>query len=380
MHVTRLCFGAAISMAIASTAVGPAFAQSPPAPGAAAAPVVNGVPVTVTKAVKRDVPIYLLGLGSVSALNSVLIRSRVDGTLMSVGFTEGDEVKKGDVLAQIDPRPYQATLDQALAKKASDEATLANARTDLNRFTQLARNQFAAQQQVDTQRSTVATGEATLKADDALIETARLNLDFSRVTAPFDGRVGLRQIDPGNFVRAADVSTVGIVTLSQIRPISLTFTVPQDNLPAITSAMAEGKPKVLAFSADDKTQLGEGALLTIDNAIDSATGTIKVKATFSNTNNQLWPGQFVNARLLIGTRSGVLTLPSSAVQRGPSGLFVYIVKPDQTVALQPVEVVQDTGTLAVVSKGITGSETIVLSGQSRLSNGARVAATEAPAS
>jgi multidrug efflux system membrane fusion protein len=370
MQLTRLFVGLVATMA-AGTA-GTAFAQSP-------APAGGGVPVTVTHPVKRDVPIFLTGLGSVAALKTVLIRSRVDGTLNSVGFTEGDEVKKGDVLAQIDPRPYQAALDQALAKKASDEAQLGNARNDLNRYSQLARNQFAAQQQVDTQRTTVAQAEANIKADAAMVEAAQLNLDYSRITAPFDGRVGLRQTDPGNFVRAADTSGIGIVTLSQIRPISMTFTVPQDNVPTITAAMSRGKLKVEAYSADDKTHLSDGELLTIDNAIDTTTGTIKVKATFPNTDNQLWPGQFVNARLLVGMRTGALTVPTQAVQRGPNGLYVYVVKPDQTVALTPVEMVQDTGTFAVISKGLTGGETVVLSGQSRLSNGTRVAGTEAAA-
>jgi len=352
----------------------PVFAQSPPAASAGPA-----VPVTVTKALRQDVPVYLKGLGLVAAFNSVLIRTRVDGTLDSVGFTEGQLVKQGSLLAQVDPRPYQAALDQSLAKKASDEATLANAKRDLTRSSQLARNQFAAQQTVDTQASTVAQLEAALKGDDAAIALARLNLDYSHITAPFDGRVGLRQVDPGNFVRAADNSGSYIVALSQIQPISMTFTVAQDSLPAITAAMSRGKPKVLAYSADDATLLDTGELLTIDNAIDPTTGTIKVKATFGNARNTLWPGQFVNARLLINERKGALTVPDSAVQRGPQGLFVYVVKPDQTVMLRPIEVVQDTGQISVVSKGLDENDTVVQSGQSRLSNGTRIAATPAAA-
>jgi multidrug efflux system membrane fusion protein len=373
-------------MALASSV---AWAQPAPAPaggaapsGAPAAPAANAgpaVPVTVIKPTRRDVPVYLRGLGSVAAFKSVLIRSRVDGTLERVAFTEGEDVKQGDVLAQIDPRPYQAALDQALAKKASDEANLANAKLDLTRSTQLARNQFAAQQTVDTRAATVAQLEANMKGDEALIAIAKLNLDYSRITAPFDGRVGLRQVDPGNFIRAADPAGVGIVTLSQVQPISVTFTLPQDSLPTITGAMARGKPTVLAYSADEQTLLDTGELLTIDNAIDPTTGTIKVKATFANARNRLWPGQFVNARLLVDERKNVVTVPNAAVQRGPQGLFVYVVKPDQTVALRQVEVLQDTGTISVIGKGIDENDTVVLSGQSRLNNGARIAATTAPA-
>jgi multidrug efflux system membrane fusion protein len=380
------CVALASGSAWAQTAPSPATpSQTTPnqpaaTPQAAAAATGPGVPATVTRPSRRDVPVYLRGLGSVAAFKSVLIRSRVDGTLERVAFTEGDDVKQGDVLAQIDPRPYQAALDQALAKKASDEANLSNAKLDLTRSTQLARNQFAAQQTVDTRQATVAQLEAGIKGDEALIAIAKLNLDYSRITAPFDGRVGLRQVDPGNFIRAADPAGVGIVTLSQVQPISVTFTLPQDNLPGITAAMARGKPRVLAYSADETTLLDSGELLTIDNAIDPTTGTIKVKATFGNARNRLWPGQFVNARLLVDERKNVVTVPNAAVQRGPQGLFVYVVKPDQTVALRPVEVLQDTGAISVIGKGLDENDTIVLSGQSRLSNGTRIAATQAPAS
>jgi multidrug efflux system membrane fusion protein len=226
----------------------------------------------------------------------------------------------------------------------------------------------------------VAQLEATIKGDDATISAARLNLEFTRITAPFDGRVGLRLVDQGNFVRAADNTSPGIVSLSQIRPISVTFTVAQDNVPDITAAMARGKPPVIAWSADDKVKLAEGELLTIDNAIDATTGTIKIKASFANADNKLWPGQFVNARILIDKRSQALTVPSPAVQRGPAGLFVYVVKADQTVVPRPIDVAQDTGVISVVTKGLADDETIVLSGQSRLNNGAKVAATVAPAS
>ena len=334
----------------------------------------GGVPVTVVKPVRQDVPVFLRGLGLVSAYRTVIIRPRVDGTVDRVAFTEGEEVKAGTLLAQLDPRPYQATLDQAVARKAADEANLANARLDLSRSAQLARNQFAAQQTVDTRAATVAQQEAAIKGDDATIAAARLNLEFTRITAPFEGRVGLRLTDQGNFVRAADNTSAGIVVLSQIKPISVTFTVPQDSLPSITEAMARGKLPVAAWSPDDKSKIADGELLTIDNAIDTTTGTIKVKATFANADNKLWPGQFINARLLIDRRDGALTVPSSAVQRGPAGLFVFVVKPDQTAVVTPIEVVQDTGLLSVVSKGLADDSIVVLSGQSRLTNGTRVAA------
>ena len=353
---------------LATLGATPAMAQ---APGGGEAP---AVPVTVTKPVRADVPVVVQGLGLVSALNNVVLHPRVDGTLDRVMFTEGTMVKAGDLLAQLDPRPYQAVLDAALAKKAADASSLANAKRDLDRYSQLAANQYAAQQQVDTQRSLVATLEATQRADDAAIAAAQLNLDFTRITAPFDGRVGLRLSDPGSFIRTADATNPGIVTISQIQPITVTFSLPQDRLPAIASAMAQGKPKVVANSADDKVTLADGTLLTIDNSIDSTTGTIKVKASFPNQELKLWPGQFVNAHMQVGVQSGVLTLPSSAIQHGPNGLFVYLVKPDSTVAISPVDVSIDTGSVAAVAKGVAEGDTVVLSGQSRLRPGAKIAA------
>ena len=359
----------ALLLGLTEGAVGLATAQHPPAATGAG----PAVPVTAVKPLRQDVPVFLHGLGLVVASKTVVLRPRVDGTIDRVTFTEGDEVKAGTVLALIDPRPYQATLDQAIAKRASDEANLGNARLNLNRSVQLARNHFEAQQTVDTNTSNVAQMTAALKGDDATISAARLNLEFCRITAPFDGRVGLRLIDPGNFVRAADNTSPGIATLSQIRPISVTFTLPQDSIPSITAAIAHGKPPVIASSSDGKDRLAEGTLLTIDNAIDTTTGTIKVKAQFENADNRLWPGQFINVQLLIDRRMAALTVPSQAVQRGPGGLFVYVIKPDRTVAVRPIEVVQDTGTLSVISKGLADGETIVLDGQSRLSNGTRIA-------
>jgi multidrug efflux system membrane fusion protein len=256
---------------------------------------------------------------------------------------------------------------------------LVNARLSLGRSSQLARNQFETQATVDSNSSQVAQLIATIKGDDASIAAARLNLEFTQITAPFDGRVGLRLTDPGSFIRSADNTNPGIVALSQISPITVTFTLPQDQLPQIMSAMSTGKPPVVASTADDKIELSKGAVLTIDNSIDTTTGTIKVKAVFPNTDAKLWPGQFINAHVLASTRRNALTVPSSAIQRGPNGMFVYAVKPDQSVEAVLVNVVQDTGTVAVIDKGISDDATVVLTGQSRLSNGVRVAATTAPA-
>ena len=333
------------------------------------------VPVTVVKPVRQDVPITIPGLAQVSPLNNIVLHPRVDGTLDKVNFVEGSMVHAGDVLAVIDPRPYQAALDSVMAKKASDVSSQTNAKRDLERYSQLAVNQFAAQQQVDTQRALVTQLEATIKGDDAAIAAAQLNLDFTKITAPFDGRVGLRLTDLGAFIRAADATNPGIVTLSQIQPVTVTFSVPQDNLPKIAAAMAKATPKVQAISADGKSALGDGTLVTIDNSIDPTTGTIKAKATFPNGELKLWPGQFVNTIMQVGQESNVLALPSQAVQHGPNGLFIYVVKPDHTVAVSPVDVALDTGTLAAITSGVSEGDTVVLAGQSRLRPGAKVSIT-----
>jgi multidrug efflux system membrane fusion protein len=363
-------------MVVALPSVAPA--QAPPTPPPAGPP---AIPVTVAAAVRKDVPVLLRNIGAVQAYQSVLLRARIDGTLDQVFFEEGQDVKRGDRLAQIDPRPYQAALDQAIAKKAQDEAQLANAKLDLNRSTELARNQYAAQQTVDTRAAAVRTLEAQIRADEAAVSAARVNLDYTLITAPFDGRVGLRQIDVGNVVRAADPAGVGIVTLSQIRPIAVLFNLPQDTLPAIQAGMAKGKLTVFAYAGDDSTLLATGELITADNSIDSTTGTIKLKAKFTNTENKLWPGQFVNIHLETDVQKGVVTVPSIAVQRGPAGaLYVYVAKPDNTTAVTPVKMTMDDGKTAVVT-GIEDGTLVVVNGQSRLQNGARLVPTQAkPAS
>lgn len=302
------------------------LARQPGAQQAPAAALAPAVPVTTGKSERQDVPVWLRGLGTVQALNTVLVRARVDGTLEKFPVTEGQLVKQGALIAVIDPRPYQASLDAAIAKKAQDEAQLANAKLDLARYSNLAKNDFASHQQVDTQVAMVNQFTAALKGDDAAIETAQLNLSFCYITAPFDGRVGLRLVDPGNLVHATDPG--GIVTLTEVHPINVVFTLPQRNLPSIVEAMASRKLDVAAWSSDDKIALAQGMLLTPDNAIDTTTGTIRLKATFPNLDDKLWPGQFVEAQLLLRTEEQVVTVPTRAVQHGPAGLYVYVVRPD----------------------------------------------------
>jgi multidrug efflux system membrane fusion protein len=352
------------------TAQTPAYAQAPAPPAAQAQP---AVPVTVVAATRRDVPILLRNIGSVQAYQTASIRTRVDGTLEEVFFTEGQEVKKGQLLAKIDPRPYQALLELAIARKASNEAALNNAKLDLQRSDELAKNNFASRQVLDTRRSQVAQLEAQLKADDATINAARVNVEYTSILAPFDGRMGLRQVDVGNVLRFAD-NTAGsiIATISQIRPIVVLFTLPQDTLPLIQAAMAQGTLPVMAFSPDDRAELSRGELLTVDSAIDQTTGTIRLKAVFANQDTRLWPGQFVNVRLQLEIQRNVVAVPSASVQRGPTGLFVYTVKDDQTIDIARVELGQDDGMVAVVRKGLEDGTRVVTAGQSRLRVGAKV--------
>lgn len=367
-----------VSFALATlVSGGAAFAQMPAGAETTVAttqPAPTGIPITTTHARKMDFPVYLRGLGQVQASASVLVRARVDGALMEVTVTEGQTVKQGDLIAVIDPRPFKAALDQAEAKKAQDQAMLANAKLDQARYTSLARQDYASRQQVDTQQATVSQFTAAIAGDDAAIEAAKLNLGFCYITSPIPGRVGLRLIDPGNMIRAADGT--GIISINRLQPITATFTLPQDTLPRIQAAMADGKLPVLAFSSDDRTLLGQGSLLTPDNAIDPATGTIKLKAIFPNPNNALWPGQFVNSHMLVKTLVNAVTVPTVAIQHGPSGLYVYAIKPDQTVARLPVEVSNQDGGVSVIAKGLDADAVVVTDGQSRLQTGLRVAATE----
>jgi multidrug efflux system membrane fusion protein len=352
----------------------PSIGQTPTGHSAVAAPSGPLIPVTVTKVGRQDVPIWLRGLGTVAPFQSVQVRSRVDGALQEVAVTEGQEVKKGDLLAIIDPRTYRAALEAAQARRAQDLAELENARAEFQRYSVLAQKEIASRQRLDAVTMQVNRITASLAANEALISAAALNLEFCYIRAPFDARVGLRLVDPGNVVRAAEQTPM--FSLVQLRPISATFTLPQDRMPAIQAAMARGAPVVMAFASDDKTELAKGALLTVDNQIDIATGTIKMKATFANAEDRLWPGQFVHLRLLVDVAVGALTLPTTAVQHGQTGQYVYIVKPDSTVARQMVEVARDDGALVIIAKGLDEGQTVVRDGQSRLRAGSRVAVND----
>ena len=363
----RLSLAALAPLALAGVLVERQLAAQP----SGAAPAVEpGVPVSVAAVERRDVPVYLTGLGTVQSNNAVQVRARVDGTLIEVPVQEGQEVRAGQVLARIDPRPYQAALDQAVAKQQQDQAQLANAQHDLGRTSALVRQDFASRQQLDQNQAAVAQFTAAVAADAAAADAARINLGFTTITAPFDGRVGLRQIDPGNLVRAGD--STPIMSISQIHPIAVVFTLPQEDLPRLAAAMPERRLPVAALPAGADTPLDQGLLLTIDNAVDPSSGTIRAKAMFPNAASQLWPGQFVRARLLLDTLRGALTIPSQAVEHGPDGLFVYVVRPNATATRQPVTLRSDDGRMAVVASGLRDGAVVVKSGQSRLDEGARV--------
>jgi multidrug efflux system membrane fusion protein len=336
------------------------------------------VPVSVAAAARRDVPIYLNGLGSVQAEYTVGIHSQVDGKLLEVDFTEGQHVKKGDVLARIDPRLYQAALDQARAKRAQDAAALVAAQKDLERFTTLALKSFETQQNVDQQQAKVAQAKASVDADDAAIETAQTQLDYTTITAPTDGRIGVRQVDPGNLVRASDQGS--IATLTRTQPLAVMFTLPARALDDVRDALARGPVEVTAFDQDNRRALGTGRLLLIDNLIDPATATIRLKAMFANADEKLWPGEFVNARLLVETRSGALVVPSGAVQRGPDGLYAWVVDDKNVAQMRKIEVGPSTGDLTIVTAGLGESERVVTDGQYKLQKDSPVAITStAPA-
>ncbi|HTI02510.1 MAG TPA: efflux RND transporter periplasmic adaptor subunit [Acidisoma sp.] len=341
----------------------------------AATPGDAGVPVTVTEAKIQDVPVYLEGLGTVQAYRTVRLEAQVGGVLLDLPAKEGQEVQKGEIIAQIDPAPYKAALDQALAQRAQDIAQLQSAQLDLDRYAKLAKSSYAPVQQVDDQRATVGRYQAAIQGDNASIETAKINLGYCTIRAPFAGRVGLYQVDVGNLIQAN--GTTAILTVTQDKPIAVVFTLPEDQLLAVQEARTSGPLGVQVTSKDSGQPIATGTLITPDNTIDTATGTISLKARFANADDHLWPGQFVNARLQIKTLHDAVTLPSIAVQHGPEGLFVFQVKPDDTVAQVPVSVGYDYDGLSVVTKGLSGHETIVMSGQSRLTPGTKVAPRQA---
>ncbi len=337
------------------------------------------VPVSVAKVLIQDVPEYLTGLGTVQPLNVVQIKSQVNGTLIALPVPEGHEVHKDDIVAEIDPRPYKAALDQATAQRDEDAALLQSATLDLHRYEDLARRNFASVQQVDDQRATVNKDTAAVAVDTAQMETAQINLGYCIIRAPFDGRISFYSITVGNVIQAASQS--GIISIAQDKPISVNFTLPESDLTRIQDARAKGPIPVIALDGrNDHRMLATGTLLTPNNTIDPTSGTIAFKATFDNADDHLWPGQFVNARVEVDTLRNAVTVPIAAVQHGPDGVFVYIVKPDQTVDQANIQIGYQDGNQAVVTKGLSGGDTVVVAGQSRLAPGTRVKATEASAS
>jgi membrane fusion protein, multidrug efflux system len=338
-------------------------------------PASDPVPVLVAAARVADVPVYLDGVGTAKALNTVTVRSQVDGRIVDIYFTEGQDVPKGYVLAKIDPVTYQAAYDQTVAKKAQDEAQLANAKLDLDRYTRLAATNAVNKQQLDTQRALVAQLEAQIKLDQAAIDNARAILSYTDIVAPIAGRTGIRLVDVGNLVRGAEAN--GIVILTQLRPISVFFSLPQQNLPALTRGMAEGKLPVDALTADGKSALDQGKVMVIDNQVDQTTGTVKLKAEFPNDDLQLWPGQFVNVRVLIDTLRQVVVVPTAAIQRGPNGTFVYVLKDGNTVTVRRATLMQQDDARAVVATGLQAGERVVTTGFARLTEGTQVAVSDA---
>ncbi len=340
-----------------------------PSDGAAhlAAP---AIPVDTAAANLADVPVHFDGLGTVQAFYTVTVTARVDGELEKIAFVEGQTVRKGDLLAQLDPRPTRSAYDQAVATKAKDAAQLANSQRDLARYTLLQPENLASKQTVDTARAAVDQLQAQLQVDQAIVDNARTQLDYTRITSPINGRTGIRLIDPGNIVHAA--SAGGIVVVTQVQPISVIFTLPEEDISAIGAALAAGPVPVTTLSRDGNTELDQGTLTLVDNMIDQTTGTAKLKATFDNARNTLWPGQYVNARVWVSIERNVLTVPSSAVQLGPNGPFTYVVKSDSTVEMRPLTIGTESGGMTVIKSGLAINEHVVTSNQYRLQPGVLV--------
>jgi membrane fusion protein, multidrug efflux system len=361
----------AVAVVLAIVAVGAAFfvhrARLEAAPTPTAAP---AVPVVAGTVASHGVPIYLRGVGTVIAYNTVIVRSQIQGQITQIAFTEGQAVKAGDLLAQIDPGPYQAQLDQITATRDRDQAQLVNAQANLSRYTQLGDKGWATPQLVETQKAQVAQLQNAIKADEALMEAARIQLGYTRLTSPIPGVTGVRQIDVGNIIHPTDPN--GLVVVTQLQPISVIFSLPETNLPEVQQQMAKGGLTVLAYSQDDQIKLDEGKLNLVDNEILQTTGTIRLKAEFPNPAHRLWPGELINVWLLLDTRQDGLTVPAAAVQQGPQGTYVYVVNPNSSVAVRPVKVAQVSGGQALIDSGLTANEQVVIDGQYKLQPGTRV--------
>jgi multidrug efflux system membrane fusion protein len=340
------------------------------AAAAAASKAQAAIPATVAPATTADFPVYLNGLGTVEPYHTVLVRSRVDGQVVSVGFKQGQMVADGDIIVQIDPRPYQAALDQAAAKKAQDEATLQNAQLNLQRYGTLEKADFASRQQLDTQLALVAQLIAQISGDQAVIDNARTQLSYATIRSPLAGKMGFRLVDPGNIVHATDAT--GIVTIVQLQPISVVFTATEEDVPRINQALAAGTVPVTALSSNGTQTLGQGKLALVNNAVDQASGTIRMKATFENADNALWPGLSVSTRLLVETLKQVVVVPEDAVQHGPNGLYAFVVGSDNRADVRDIKVGPQDNGQAVILQGLSAGEKVVIAGQYRLQKGSLV--------
>ena len=356
--------------AVGAIFVGCSSSGDPKQGKAQAAGPARSVSVAVAPVQRQDVPVYLSGLGSVTAFNTANIKTRVDGQIMKVNFREGQDVHQGELLIEIDARPYEVQVEQLQAQLFRDQAQLRDARLNLERYTALIPSGSIAQQQVDTQKALVDQLDGTVRNDQAQIDSAKLNITYCHITAPFSGRIGLRQVDSGNIVHASDTNPMLILT--QLQPIAVIFTLPEDVLPKVAKQMRHGTLEVDAFSRDDQTKLESGKLLTIDNQIDPTTGTAKLKAVFDNRDEKLWPNQFVNADLLLETRKNSTVVPTAAILRGPQGAYVYTVNPDKTVQDKPVTISLTQGDVTVVAEGVNPGETVVTDGQDKLQRGSHI--------
>jgi membrane fusion protein, multidrug efflux system len=357
------------------------YTRSRSSASAASAPPQRGagqqvVPVAISSVTQQDMPVYLDGLGSVQAFNTVTLKTRIDGEVTQVAFREGQDVKKGELLIVIDPRPYQVALEQAQATLYRDQSQLTIAKRNVDRYSELFKEGVVSQQDLDTQQSAEGNLEGMVRGDQAAIDNAKLNLVYTRITAPFDGRVGLRLVDPGNIVHATDAN--GMLVLTQMHPIAVIFTIPEDSLPPVLKRLQKGAMTVDVFSRDNRNHLSTGSLLTVNNQIDQTTGTVRLKAVFDNKDSMLWPNQFVNARLLLDVKKNATVVPSAAVQRGAEGTYAFVVKPDNTVEVRPVKIGVTEGNLIAVSQGLNPGEKVVTDGQDKLQAGSRVRPT-APA-